>query len=167
MTYSAPEPIGTNHVTTGFGCGRPALDRWLERHALANDVTGRSRTFVVHRVDEARVVGFYCLSTSIVQYDEATSRTREGLPRDEPVPAILLGRMAVDLKHQSFGLGAGLLADAIRRTHAIATNAGVRVLLVHAKDEEARSFYLRWGFEPSPTHELHLMLVMQDVDVLP
>lgn len=166
MTYTPPEPISARHITAGFGCGQSALDRWLERHALANEVIGRSRTFVVAREDDPHVVGFYCLSTAIVQYADATALTRQEMPFDEPIPAILLGRMAVDLKHQGVDLGAGLLADAVRRTHAIAINAGVRVLLVHAKNHEVQGFYLRYGFEPSPTDELHLMLLMHDVDAI-
>src|SRR5262245_60801157 len=151
VSYLAPEPIDATFGTAQFDCGEPALDRWLTRYALANEVTGRSRTFVVRQRDDLNVAAYYCLSTAVVQYGEATKRATQGLPRDEPVPAILLGRLAVDLKHQSRGLGKALLADAVRRTFvSIASNAGVRLLVVHAKHERARDFYLRWQFEPSP-----------------
>lgn len=164
MAYLAPEPIDASFPLAGFDCGEPALNRWLQRHAVGNEVTGRSRTFVVRQQEDLRVAGFYCLSTAVIEYVEATPRSTEQLPRDEPVPAVLLGRMGVDLKHQGRGLGTALLADAVRRTFVnVASNAGVRVLLVHAKNERVKRFYERHGFESSPTDELHLMLLMQDV----
>lgn len=165
VEYSPPTAISQAHDTTSLRCGRPALDRWLRRHALANEVTGRSRTFVVTPVGSQGVVAYYCLSASIVEYAAATSHAVEGLPGGEPIPAVLLGRLAVDAKHQGGGLGSALLRDAVRRTYMqIARNAGVRVMLVHAKDDEAAQFYVNHGFEPSPSDELHLMLVMQDIE---
>lgn len=163
MTYGPPTAITRAHVTRGFDCGRPALDRWLVHHALANEVTGRSRTFVVIEGDPT-VVGYYCLSAAVVEYEAATIRASRGVPRHEPIPAVLLGRLAVDRKHQGQGLGTSLLVDAIRRTHdEVARNAGVRVLLVHAKDHEVQRFYVAHGFDPSPVDPLQVMLLMEDV----
>ena len=162
--FLPPEPIDAELDTAHFDCGEPALDRWLQRHAVSNQVTGRSRTFVVRSLDDGRIAGFYCLSTAVVEFRDATQRSAQGLPRDEPVPAVLLGRLAVDRKHQGRGLGTALVADAIRRTFGvIAANAGVRVMLVQAKDDRVKDFYLRLGFESSPTDPLHLMLLHQDV----
>lgn len=165
MSYVAPHAVTTAHVTAGFDCGEPALDRWLLLYALPNEVMGRSRTFVVTRAGSSAVVGYYCLSTAMLEFAAATTAAAAGMPRHEPLPAVLLGRLAVDRKHQGGGLGSALLADAVKRTHfEIARNAGVRVLLVHAKDAAVQQFYLARGFEPSPTDPLHLMLLMQDVE---
>ncbi|HEY8547584.1 MAG TPA: GNAT family N-acetyltransferase [Acidimicrobiales bacterium] len=166
--FLPPEPIDAAFDTATFECGEPALDRWLRRHAVANQVTGRSRTFVVRAVPDGRIAGFYCLSTAVVEFAQVTARVAAGLPRHEPVPAVLLGRLAVDRKHQGQGLGRALVADAIRRTFGvIAANAGVRVLLVQAKNERVQDFYLRLGFEASPTDPLHLLLLHQDVPTDP
>ena len=127
--YSPPEPISPDAIPSHFDCGRKQLNRWLIRHALANELTGRSRTFVIRDLSNSRIVGFYCLSTSIVAYADATQGASQGMPPNEPIPAVLLGRLGVDLKHQNLGIGTGLLADAVRRTFRdIGRNAGVRVL---------------------------------------
>jgi GNAT superfamily N-acetyltransferase len=161
--FLLPEPIEAAFGTAHFDCGEPALDRWLRRHALGNEATGRSRTFVVRSATDGRIAGFYCLSTAVVEYAAASSRAAEDLPRHEPIPAVLLGRLGVDRKSQGQGLGTALVADAVRRTFRVATDAGVRVMLVQAKDDQVKAFYLRLGFEASPTDPLHLMLLMQDV----
>ena len=167
MTYFPPEPLTSQHLPTDSDCGKSQLNRWLIQHALANEMTGRSRTFVVREDSDMRTVGFYCLSTAIVAYGDATTRAAADLPVDQPIPAVLLGRLAVDSKHQHQGLGKGLLADAVRRTfEGVGRNAGVRVMLVHAKDRAAAHFDEHWGFESSPTNDLHLMLLAQDVERL-
>lgn len=165
MAFRPPEPITRDHDVAAFACGHPPLDRWLQRHALANEARGRSRTFVVTPAASPAVAGYYCLSACVVEHGAATARAAEGMPVGEAIPAVLLGRLAVDGKHQGQGLGRALLADAVARTYfEVAKNAGVRLLLVHAKDEVARAFYLRNGFEPSPSDPLHVMLLMQDVE---
>jgi predicted N-acetyltransferase YhbS len=117
-----------------------------------------ARTYV--SCSAGRVVGYYALATTSVLRDSGTSRARRGMP--DPIPAILLGRLAVDQHRQSQGLGRSLLQDAARRTLAAAESIGVRVLLGHALREEVRGFYLRYGFESSPTDPLHLMLLLKD-----
>lgn len=146
LELSSPEPLGAAHILDGFACGEPVLDDWLKRRALANQVSGASRTFVVADADR-RVVGYYAL---------AAGGVRRNMPN--PIPVLVLGRLAIDQRAQGAKLGAALLKDAVRRAAAVAHNAGVRALLVHAINEHARRFYLHYGFQPSPQHSLTLML---------
>jgi GNAT superfamily N-acetyltransferase len=156
--YSTPRPITAEDVVASFDCGEPSLNDWLRRRALANQASGASRCFVTNR--DGAVVGYYALATGSVQRSDASPRTARSMP--EPVPVVLLGRLAVDRKEQSHGLGAHLLRDAIARTVQVAEIIGVRALLVHALNDRARDFYLRYDFEPSPTDPLHLMLLLKD-----
>jgi GNAT superfamily N-acetyltransferase len=156
--YSRPRPIRPDDDTSHFSCGDEVKDRWLQRLAVANHFGGGARTYVTLR--ESQVVGCYALSTASIQRANATTRAARAMP--EPVPAILLGRLAVDLKEAGRGLGTHLLRDAILRTLDAAEVVGVRVLLVHAASEDARRFYLSRGFEPSPTDPMHLMLLLKD-----
>lgn len=120
-------------------------------------------TYVVcDQEQDDRVVGYFALNAGGVEPASAPPRVRAGMPR-HPIPVVLLARLAVDLSVQGHGLGAFLLADAMRRSLAAAESIGVRALLVHAKDESARAFYVRFGFVPSPTDPLHLMLLMKDL----
>lgn len=156
--YSTPRPIMTDDVVTGFDSGEPSLDDWLRRRTLANRTIGASRCFVARR--NGRVVGYYALATGIVQRADASRRITRNMP--EPIPVILLGRLAVDGKEQGHRLGSRLLRDVIARTVQAAGIIGVRALLVHALNERAHDFYLHHDFEPSPTDSLHLMLLMTD-----
>ena len=153
-----PRPITADDALADFGCGEASLDDWLRRRALANHAAGAARSFVTCR--DRRVVGYYALATGAVQRLDATRRIGQGMP--DPVPVVLLARLAVDLKEQGQGLGSHLLRDAIARTVEAAEIVGVRALLVHALNDRARDFYLHFGFETSPTHPLHLMLLMKD-----
>jgi GNAT superfamily N-acetyltransferase len=134
------------------------LDDWLRRRALANQTNRASRCFVTNR--DGRIVGYYALATGIVRRADASRRIARNMP--EPIPVILLGRLAVDRKEQGHNRGSHLLRDAIARTVQVADIVGVRALLVHALNERARDFYLHHDFEPSPTDPLHLMLPMTD-----
>jgi GNAT superfamily N-acetyltransferase len=156
--YSTPRPITADDLVTDFDCGEPSLDDWLRRRALVNQTSGASRCFVTSR--DGRVVGYYALATGVVQRADASRRIARNMP--EPMPVILLGRLAVDRKEQGHSLGSHLLRDAIARTVQVAEIVGVRALLVHALNERARDFYLHHDFEPSPTDPLHLMLPMTD-----
>lgn len=153
-----PRPITSGDVVEGFRCGEESLDGWLHRRALANHASGATRCFVACR--QGRVVGYYALSTGAVQRADATARAGHGMP--DPVPVVLLARLAVDLEEHGRHLGSHLLRDAIARTVAAADIVGVRALLVHSLNEQARAFYLHFGFETSPIHDLHLMLLMKD-----
>jgi GNAT superfamily N-acetyltransferase len=144
-----------------FECGEPALDDWLKRQGLQAQASGSARVFVSTEDDTATVVGYYALAGASIGRDEATGRAGQGQP--DPIPAVLLGRLAVDLRHSGRGLGRSLLMDALARTTQAAEQVGVHVFLVHALHETAKEFYSQYGFEESPLEELTLMLVMKDV----
>lgn len=146
-----------------FDCGQPALNQFLQRFALVNQKANSSQTYVC--CCDGMVVGFYSLAVGSVEPASATGRVVKGLAR-HPVPVMLLARLAVDRNHQGSGLGRALLKDALLRTRQAADIAGIRALLVHAKDEAARNWYLGWGFEPSPTDSYHLFLLLKEMDIL-
>jgi GNAT superfamily N-acetyltransferase len=154
----APEHLHAAHDLSMFHSGVPPLDDWLKKRALANEASGASRTYVVRA--GSRVVGYYALATGAVAHDAATGKTRRNMP--EPVPVMVLGRLAVDLDFQSRGVGAGLLRDAVLRTVQAAGIAGIRALLVHAISDDARRFYERSGFSASPVAPMTLMITMAD-----
>jgi predicted N-acetyltransferase YhbS len=155
MKLHAPQPLTADHQTDAFKCGETSLDEWLKRRALLNHANGASRTFVA--VDENHtVMGYYALAAGAVHHQDATRSIRQNMP--DPLPVMILARLAVDLRTQGMQLGAGLLRDAVERSLAVAQNAGVRALLVHALHERAKQFYLYFGFQASPVHPLTLML---------
>lgn len=152
---SPPELLGDDHLLDGFSCGKPALDDWLLRRARRNNAFGASRTYVV--ADEGRVVaGYYSLSSGAVATADAPGALRRNMP--DPIPMVLLGRLAVDRHRQGQGIGPGMLRDAIHRTARAARILGIRGIVVHAIDEEARAFYRSKGFIPSPSQPLTLFL---------
>lgn len=151
----APEPLTAAHSVDGFACGEPVLDDWLKRRALANQASRASRTFVVTN-REGEVMGYYALATGAVAHADATGGVRRNMP--DPIPILVLGRLAIDRRAQGMKLGAALLKDAVHRSMAVAENAGVRALLVHALNERAQDFYRKYGFGPSPTDPMTLML---------
>lgn len=151
-----PEAISTAHDVTGFSCGRNDLDDWLRRHALANEGKA-SRTYVVCAGN--RVIAYYTLAAGAVTRDALPRRVRHGNP--EQVPVVVLGRLAVDRRFVGQGIGRAMLQEAILRALRSAQEIGVRALLVHAIDEEAARFYLKYGFLRSPFDELTLMLLIE------
>lgn len=157
-----PRPVERKDPRDGFRCGVASLDSWLTEHAAAADAVGSARTYVVTEGDGRRLVAYYALTVASLERDEATGRASKGMPR-HPIPAMLLARLAVDRSVQGRGVGAMLLADAMQRTLLVAEETGIRLLLVHAIDEQAKSFYLHYGFEPSPTDPLNLQLLIKDI----
>ena len=155
MKLHAPQPLTADHQLNTFNCGETSLDEWLKRRALLNQASGASRTFVVLD-DNHTVMGYYALAAGAVHHQDATRSIRQNMPN--PLPVMVLARLAVDLRAQGIQLGAGLLRDAVERSLAVAQNAGVRALLVHALHERAKQFYLYFGFQASPVHPLTLML---------
>ncbi len=154
---SAPQPLSAEHRVDGFACGESSLDEWLRRCALPNQITGASRTFVV--TDESNhVVAYYAMATGAVTHQEASGRIRRNMP--DPVPVMVLARLAVDQRFQGHQLGAAMLQNAVRRTLAVAQNIGVRALLVHALNESSQQFYIHYGFEPSPVDPMTMMLLL-------
>lgn len=157
--YAGPELLADHHSIDDFTCGEPALDQWLRTRARANQRHGSSRVWVATL--DNRVVAFYASSTAVVLRARATKRAARNQP--EPIPAILLGRLAVDQRHHAQGLAAAMLKHFIQKSLEVAELTGVRLLLVHAKDQTARAFYERYGFEPSPIDDLTLMLILADI----
>lgn len=143
-----------------FDCGREALNRFLVKFAIQNQQPGASQTYLALSDDD--VAGYYTLVVGHVAYDDAPERLKKGLAR-HPVPIMLLARLAVDLRWQGQRLGSGLLKDAMLRTLQAAEIAGIRVLGVHAKDDEARAFYERFDFVTSPTDPYHLFRLLKDI----
>ena len=162
MAYTRPEPLRGKNCTEGFSCGEPELDTWIDSYARHAEAAGTARTFVTTAGDE-QVVGFYALAASSVAPHDATERLMKGLPARRPVPVIVLTRLGVDERHQGSGVGRSLMQDAVLRCHQVADDIGARALIVHALTERARSWYLQYGFEPSPTDRLHLALLMKDL----
>lgn len=153
----APQPLASIHDCREFDCGEPVLNEWLKRRALANQITGASRTFVLAG-EFNRVLGYYALAVGAVAHTDATGAVRRNMP--DPVPVMVLGRLAVDVSCQGGKLGTALLKDAVLRTVAVSENAGMRALLVHALNEPARQFYIQHGFSASPVNPLTLMLLL-------
>ncbi len=156
--YTLPRPIAEDDDTSSFESGEPSLDAYLRNRALANHVQGASRCFVTCRNE--RVVGYYALASASVQHRDVGGKVRRNMP--DPVPVILLSRLAVDRKEQGYGLGKNLLRDAILRSVEASEIIGVRALLVHALNDAARAFYEHFDFESSPTDRLHLLLLIRD-----
>nr|WP_241549845.1 GNAT family N-acetyltransferase [Acidithiobacillus sulfuriphilus] len=150
-------------MVDGFDCGQAALNQFLQRYALVNQKANSAQTYIC--CQENVVVGFYSLAAGSVDPESAPPRVMKGLAR-HPVPVLILARLAVDRNHQGKGLGKALLKDALLRTAQAADIAGIRCLLVHAKDEAARQWYEAWDFEPSPTDPYHLFLMLKDLKAL-
>lgn len=163
MAYRFPEPLGKRHLLDELESGEPALDEWLKRHARGAHASDSARVYVATLEDGKTVVGYYALAAAQVSPEAATVRARKGQPATRPVPAILLARLAVDRRHQRVGLGRSLLQDALLRCVGAADEVGARVLLIHAKHDAAKAWYLQYGAEESPTDPLHLMILMKDV----
>jgi GNAT superfamily N-acetyltransferase len=154
------EKLRSDHPIEGFDCGREELNRYLLRYAWANQQAGAAQTYV-GLVGDA-VVGYHTLSVGQVSREEAPERLTKGLAR-HPVPIMLLARLAVERRWQGQGVGKSLLKDAMQRTLQAADIAGIRAFAVHAKDEEARNFYQKFEFVPSPTDSMHLFVLLKDV----
>jgi GNAT superfamily N-acetyltransferase len=154
------EKLQPHHAVEAFDCGREALNLFLRKHALQNQRSRGSQTYV-GLADEA-VIGYYALAVGSVEQEHAPERVRKGLAKHS-IPIMLLARLAVDLHWQKQEVGAALLKDAILRTLQAADIAGIRALVVHAKDEDARTFYERFDFLPSPSDPLHLFMLLKDL----
>jgi GNAT superfamily N-acetyltransferase len=154
---SAPTLLADAHDLDLFQCGNDNLDEWLRRRARANQISGASRTYVV--ADDARVVGYYCLSSGALAAVDAPGSIRRNMP--DPIPMAIVGRLAVDHSWQGRGFGVALLQDAVLRTAQAAAIMGIRGILVHAISEEAKAFYERYGFAASPANPMTLVLSLK------
>ena len=158
--YTPVRKLAATEQVDGFDCGQAALNQFLQRYALVNQKANSAQTYVCCQGDV--VVGFYSLVVGSADPQTAPSRVMKGLAR-HPVPVMILARLAVDKEHQRKSLGKALLKDALLRTAQAADIAGIRSLLVHAKDDVARRWYESWEFEPSQTDPYHLFLMLKDL----
>lgn len=153
-----PVPLSSDHELDVFSSGVAPLDDWLKRFSRHNEAEGGSRTYVL--CAGRRVVGYYSLAASSVLSAAATGRVRRNMPN--PVPVVLLGRLAIDQDWQGRGLGADLPRDAVLRVIAASDSIGVRALLAHAISTEARAFYEKQGFQSSAVDPMTLMITLND-----
>ena len=154
------EKLRPDHALHDFDCGQQELNRYLARYAWQNQQSGAGQTYV-GLVGDA-VIGYYTLTVGHILREDAPERLTNGLAR-HPVPIMLLARLAVDHRWQGRGVGKALLKDAMLRTLQAADIAGIRAFAVHAKDEDARRFYLKFDFIPSPSDPMHLFVLLKDV----
>ncbi len=159
---SRPTPLTANHCVSDFDCGDDALNDWLVKRALKNQTSGASRTFVI--CDENRVVGYYALASGSVERMASPKSITRNMP--EPIPVMVLGRLAIDLKMQRQQLGAALLKDALLRTLSVSKDVGIRAVLVHAISENANQFYQSYGFQVSPIDPMTLMLPVRHIEAM-
>ncbi len=156
---TAPEPLTASHLIADFDSGAPSLDEWLRRRAVQNQTSGASRTFVT--CTDGKVVGYYALASSAVMPAAAPGRFRRNMP--DPIPVVVLARLAVDRTEQGRGLGHALFQDAAKRVIHAAEAIGIRGLLVHALSEDAKAFYITLGLEVSPLDPMTLMVTITDL----
>lgn len=154
---TVPERITAEHGVAGFDCGVAVLDAWLKERALKNEEKGASRTYVI--CSGSRVVGYYALAAGSLLNAKAPNTVRRNMP--DPIPVILLGRLAIDKAWQGKGLGKALLRDAVLRTIHASEITGVRALLVHALSEEIKRFYKGLGFRESPVDPMTLLITLE------
>lgn len=155
-----PFPITKEHKVESFDCGIEPLNIYLKKFALTNHLNGSSRTYVA--MDGKVVVGYFSLSYGSVEHSSTPPRVSQGLGK-YPVPVLVITRLAVDKPYQGSGLGKALLKHALLKALNASEIAGLRAVVVHAKDESIRSFYEQWGFSPSPLDPLHLYLLLKDI----
>ena len=153
-----PQKLSSEHDLSQFRCGEPTLDDWLRRRAFQNEESGASRTYVA--CVGKRVLAYYALAVGAVAHAEAPGRIQRNMP--DPVPVMVIGRLAVDQTAQGQAIGAALLRDAILRTLQAAEIAGIRAILVHAISERAKRFYEKWGFTASPVEPMTLMITVAE-----
>ena len=156
---TAPEALNDGHQLDGFDSGEAGLDAWLIRKARANQARGASRTYVLCRGEA--VVGFYALAAGSVSHDHLPRKAKANMP--DPIPVIVLGRLAIASAEQGRGLGRALLRDALLRIASVAGEVGIAAVLVHALNERAKAFYLNCGFSVSPIEPLTLVARIKDI----
>jgi GNAT superfamily N-acetyltransferase len=159
---TAPEPLNDTHQVEVFASGAETLDAWLNRKAQANQASGASRTFVLCR--GARVVGFYALAAGSVSHDLVPRKLKQNMP--DPIPVIVLGRLAIDASEQGNGLGRAMLRDAVLRISAAAHEVGIAAILVHALNDRAKAFYLDAGFTETAAEPMTLFARIKDVKAM-
>jgi predicted N-acetyltransferase YhbS len=159
VAFLAPQPLADHHPLDDFNSGVASLDDWLKRRSRANQASGATRTFVA--MDGDSIAGYYALASGAVSTGSATGRFRRNMP--EPIPVVVLARLAVDAAHHGKGLGRALFRDSALRVLNAADSIGIRGVIVHAISDDAKSFYLAIGFDPSPLDAMTLMITLADI----
>jgi predicted N-acetyltransferase YhbS len=156
----SPVPLHQSHTLSNFDCGNADLSMWLKKKASKNQDSGASRTFVV--CDDKQVVAYYSLAAGSIEHHFVNAKVRRNQPN--PIPVVILARLAVDVNYQKQGMGLGLVKDAIQRILSASEAIGIRAILVHAIDESAKAFYeQKCGFTPSEFQDRTLMLLLSDI----
>ena len=154
------EKLRREHDLSQFDCGNPVLDSWLQKYAWANQQADSAKTYVA--VAGSRIAGYYSLTAGAFQKQESPQRIARGLA-NHPIGVVLLARLAIDTSRQGLGIGKALVFDSLKRIDEAADIVGVRAVMVHAIDEDARQFYEHFEFEPSPANSFQLMLLLKDL----
>jgi predicted N-acetyltransferase YhbS len=162
VSLTEPEPLTAQHDLAEFHSGVEALDSWLRQRAWKNQISGVSRTFVA--CENGRPIAYYVLASGTVSTVIASGRFRRNMP--DPIPVVILARLAVDRSLQGKGIGRALVQDAGRRVVNAANSIGIRGMIVHALSEEAKAFYERVGFDPSPLEDMMLMVTLADLQAV-
>lgn len=159
LELSPPVPISTDHEWFDFDSNEPSLNEWIKKRAVKNQASGASRCFVL--CNGKKVIGYYTLSAGAISHEAVSRSMRRSMP--DPLPILLLGRLAVDKRYHNSGLGSALLRDAMLRAVSVASDAGIFAILVHALSESAKQFYLSRGFLESPLQPMTLMMTLETV----
>jgi len=162
-TIHAPCPLAQHHNVDDFSCGVAPLDRWLKTKARRNETARASRTYVVC-TDNNQVIGYYALATGSISPDQAPRKVKRNMPN--PIPVMVLGRLAVDQRYQGGGLGDALLRDAILRILQAADIAGIKAIVVHAISEQAKQYYIARSFIESPANPMTLILPLESIQAI-
>ncbi len=160
--FARPRPITEADDCSGFNCGEQTLDNWIRLRAIKNEKSGASRTFISIERESGDVAGYYCLSASSLVHEEATSSLRKNAP--DPIPVILVGRLAVDERFKGQGVGASLLQDALSKGVEASRTVGARAFIVHALSDAAESFYRKFGFNLVPASARVMYILVQDAE---
>jgi len=158
----SPSVITADHDLTHFDCGEPSLNDWLKRRALKIHASGASRCFVV--CSSATVIGYYSLSAGAINHESTPKSVRRNMP--DPLPVLLLGRLAVDKRYHNSGIGQALLRDAMLRAVNVSGNAGIIAILVQALSDQAKQFYISRGFVVSPLQAMTLMMTIETIRMI-
>ena len=161
-SFARPRPITEADDCSGFRCGEQSLDNWIQLRAIKNEKSGVSRTFISVERETGEVAGYYCLSASSLTHEDATSSLRKNSP--DPIPVILIGRLAVDERFCGQGIGASLLQDALSKGIEASRAIGARAFIVHALSDAAESFYRRFGFSLVPESARVMYILVQDAE---
>ena len=159
MALSAPAVLAQHHELGNFNCGEASLDEWLKKRARANQASGASRLFVTCEAN--RVAGYYALSSSCITTAITPGRFRRNMP--DPIPVVLLGRLAIDKAWHGRGIGRALFRDCALRVAHAADTIGIRGIVVHVISDQAKAFYQALGFDPSPADPMTLMVTLADI----